>query len=123
MAHCRFHDLRHTLVTRFVQAGVDHCQVHRLLGHQFPIMTQRYTHHYSEGLRDGVETPDRISTILALSSKMKVELPCKLLNNLVDEKGFEPSTLCFFPFIFNGLISTIFILCTSCAPYPLRQKP
>jgi hypothetical protein len=36
-------------------------------------MTQRYAHLYSESLRDGVETLDRIITILALSNVGEVE--------------------------------------------------
>jgi integrase len=63
IAHCRFHDLRHTFATRLVQAGVDLYKVQKLLRHKSPIMTQRYAHHYSESLRDGVETLDRIGTI------------------------------------------------------------
>jgi len=50
-----FHDLRHTFVTRLVQAGVDLYKVQRLLGHKSPLMTQRYAHHYPESLREGVE--------------------------------------------------------------------
>jgi integrase len=56
----RFHDLRHTFATRMVQAGKDLYKVQMLLGHKTPIMTQRYTHHYPESLRDGVEVLDRI---------------------------------------------------------------
>ncbi|MGC1455368.1 MAG: site-specific integrase, partial [Nitrospirota bacterium] len=63
IAHCRFHDLRHTFATRLVQASVDLYKVQKLLRHKSPIMTQRYAHHYSESLRDGVETLDRIGTI------------------------------------------------------------
>ena len=66
-----FHDLRHTFATRLVQAGVDMYKVQRLLGHESPIMTQRYAHHYPESLRDGVEILDRpvaVSTNLAQSS-------------------------------------------------------
>jgi len=55
-----FHDLRHTFATRLVQAGVDLYKVQRLLGHQSPIMRQRYAHHYPESLRDGVELLDRL---------------------------------------------------------------
>ncbi len=54
----RFHDLRHTFATRLVQAGVDLYKVQRLLGHKTPLMTQRYAHHYSESLRDGVDVLD-----------------------------------------------------------------
>jgi len=38
-----------------VQAGIDLYKVQRLLGHKSPIMTQRYAHHYPEGLREGVD--------------------------------------------------------------------
>lgn len=63
-----FHDLRHTFATRLVQAGVDLYKVQRLLGHKSPIMTQRYAHHYPESLRDGVETLDRVGTLLVQSA-------------------------------------------------------
>ncbi|HUI67399.1 MAG TPA: tyrosine-type recombinase/integrase, partial [Nitrospirota bacterium] len=73
IAHCRFHDLRHTFATRLVQAGVDLYKVQKLMRHKSPIMTQRYAHHYSESLRDGVDTLDRISTILAHSKVSEVK--------------------------------------------------
>jgi len=66
-----FHDLRHTFATRLVQAGLDLYKVQRLLGHQSPVMTQRYAHHSPESLRDGVATLDRTGasiTILAQSA-------------------------------------------------------
>lgn len=65
----RFHDLRHTFATRLVQSGVDLYKVQKLLRHKSPVMTQRYAHHYSESLRDGVEVLDKISTNLAQSNK------------------------------------------------------
>ena len=55
----RFHDLRHTVATRLVQAGIDLYQVQRLLGHKKPDMTQRYAHHCPESLREGVEVLTR----------------------------------------------------------------
>ena len=73
LAHCRYHDLRHTFATRLVQAGVDLYKVQKLMRHKSPIMTQRYAHHYSESLRDGVDTLDRISTILAQSKVSEVK--------------------------------------------------
>jgi site-specific recombinase XerD len=59
VVNCHFHDLRHTFATRLVQAGVDLYKVQRLLGHKSPLMTQRYAHHFSESLRDGVDILDR----------------------------------------------------------------
>ncbi|MBI1912235.1 MAG: site-specific integrase [Deltaproteobacteria bacterium] len=65
----RFHDLRHTFATRLAQAGVDLYKISKLLGHKDIKMTMRYSHHYPESLRDGVEVLDRISTILAQSKE------------------------------------------------------
>jgi integrase len=65
----RFHDLRHTFATRLAQAGVDLYKIAKLLGHKDIKMTQRYSHHYPESLRDGVEVLDRISPILEHSNK------------------------------------------------------
>jgi integrase len=51
----RYHDLRHTFATRLAQAGVDLYKVSKLLGHKDIKMTQRYSHHCPDSLRDGVE--------------------------------------------------------------------
>lgn len=68
----RFHDLRHTFATRLAQAGIDLYKIAKLMGHKTIAMTQRYSHHYPESLRDGVEILDRISTNLAQSNKKGV---------------------------------------------------
>ncbi len=60
----RFHDLRHTFATRLAQAGVDFYKISKLLGHKDVRMTQRYSHHYPESLRDGVEILDKIGYVL-----------------------------------------------------------
>ena len=67
----RFHDLRHTFATRLVQAGVDIYKVQKLMRHKSPTMTQRYAHHFSESLRDGVQVLDRAGTDLAQSGEIK----------------------------------------------------
>ena len=51
----RFHDLRHTFASRLAQAGVDLYKISKLLGHKDIKMTQRYSHHCPDSLRDGVE--------------------------------------------------------------------
>jgi hypothetical protein len=43
-----------------------------LMRHKFSLMTQRYAHHYSESLRDGVDVLDRISTELVLSGAKEI---------------------------------------------------
>ncbi|HAM52213.1 MAG TPA: site-specific integrase [Nitrospiraceae bacterium] len=58
IAYCRFHDLRHSFATRLVQKGVDLYKVSTLLGHSSIEVTQRYAHHWSESLRDGVDILD-----------------------------------------------------------------
>ena len=50
-----FHDLRHTFATRLAQRGVDIYKISKLLGHQDIRMTQRYSHHSPESLRDGIQ--------------------------------------------------------------------
>ncbi len=49
------HDLRHTFATRLAQADVDLYKISKLLGHKDIKMTQRYSHHCPDSLRDGVE--------------------------------------------------------------------
>lgn len=56
----RFHDLRHTFATRLVQAGIYIYKVSKLLGHKDIRMTERYSHHYPESLREGVDVLDAI---------------------------------------------------------------
>ncbi|MFQ5964676.1 MAG: tyrosine-type recombinase/integrase [Candidatus Scalinduaceae bacterium] len=51
----RFHDLRHCFATRLAQGGIDIYKISKLLGHKDIKMTQRYSHHCPESLRDGVE--------------------------------------------------------------------
>ena len=72
----RFHDLRHTFATRLVQAGIDLYKVAKLLGHKDIRMTQRYSHHYPESLRDGVEVLDKFITNLSQSRETELTQVC-----------------------------------------------
>ena len=51
----RWHDLHHTFATRLAQAGVDLYKISKLLGRKDIRVTQRYSHHCPDSLRDGVE--------------------------------------------------------------------
>ena len=50
----RFHDLRYCFCTKLAQRGVDIYKIAKLAGHEDIRMTQRYSHHCPESLRDGV---------------------------------------------------------------------
>ena len=50
----RIHDLRHTVATRLVLAGVDLATVSKLLGHSSIQMTMRYAHPTPEALKSAV---------------------------------------------------------------------
>ncbi len=54
----RFHDLRHTAATWMVQNGVDLYRVSKILGHKSIKETERYAHHCTESIRDGVMALD-----------------------------------------------------------------
>lgn len=64
----RFHDLGHTFATRLIQRGVDFYKVQKLLCHKTPSMTQRYSHHYPESLRDAVNLLENSITNLSQSA-------------------------------------------------------
>jgi site-specific recombinase XerD len=49
-----FHTCRHTFCTRLAQKGIDIYKISKLVGHEDIRMTQRYSHHCTESLRDGV---------------------------------------------------------------------
>lgn len=56
IAHCRFHDLRHSFASRLVMAGVDLVTVAELLGHKDITMTKRYSHPTPEHKIHAVES-------------------------------------------------------------------
>ena len=59
--HFRFHDLRHTFASYLVSSGeVDLYTLQKLLNHQDPKMTQRYTHLLDEALRRGANVADKV---------------------------------------------------------------
>ena len=47
-------------------------KVQRLLGHKSPIMTQRYTHHYPESLRDGMDALEVGQFVRAILAQAQV---------------------------------------------------
>jgi len=56
IAHCRFHDLRHTFASRLVMNGVDLVTVAELMGHKDITMTKRYSHPTPEHKKHAVES-------------------------------------------------------------------
>jgi integrase len=59
IAHCRFHDLRHTFASRLVAAGVDLVVVKELMGHSTITMTVRYAHAAPESKLRAVASLDQ----------------------------------------------------------------
>jgi integrase len=60
--NCRFHDLRHTSISRLINAGVAITKVAKLVGWQpstMVAMAGKYGHHGLEDLRSAVETVSR----------------------------------------------------------------
>ncbi len=67
-----FHDLRHTFATRLAQRGIDIYKISRLLGHQDIRMTQRYSHHCPDSLRDGVQILEADYNLTTVEGKRDV---------------------------------------------------
>ena len=67
-----FHDLRHTFATRLAQNGVDIYTISKLLGHKDIQMTQRYSHHSPESLRDGIQVLEFNHNLVTVGGKREV---------------------------------------------------
>jgi integrase len=74
----RFHDLRHCFCTKLAQRGVDIYKIAKLAGHEDIRMTQRYSHHCPESLRDGVEILDADYVLATVNEKGQFEATQKL---------------------------------------------
>ena len=74
---CRFHDLRHTAITRMLESGAPEHAVRALVGHVSPRMLERYAHMRLEVKRQAVqalelpelEAPATISATLARNAR------------------------------------------------------
>jgi len=88
----KFHDLRHCFCTKLAQRGVDIYKIAKLAGHKDIRMTQRYSHHCPESLRDGVEALefDRIEGKRTVLNVTKTVLTLFIV--MVGATGFEPAT-------------------------------
>lgn len=53
--NCRFHDLRHTALTKMAEAGVPESTMLALAGHMSRVMLERYSHIRMQAKRDAVE--------------------------------------------------------------------
>ncbi len=78
----RFHDLRHTAATWMVQHGVDLYRVSKILGHSSIKETERYAHHCTESIRDGVMVLDNrqkqgFSNVIPFPEKSKKAIAIK----------------------------------------------
>ncbi|MDN3510116.1 MAG: site-specific integrase [Candidatus Jettenia sp.] len=67
-----FHDLRYTFITRLAQKRVDIYKISKLLGHQDIRMTQRYSHHCPDSLRDGIQILEADYNLTTVEEKRDV---------------------------------------------------
>lgn len=75
---CRFHDLRHTVATRMVLAGVSLPVVKEILGHASIETTMRYAHPTPESKREAVEV---------LEGATRVNLGHKSVTSMISVPG------------------------------------
>jgi integrase len=75
IAHCRFHDLRHTFATNLVMAGVDIVTVQELMGHKDISMTRRYSHPTPEHKKQAVEKLNQVAIDTYLDTSYTSEPP------------------------------------------------
>ena len=69
-AACRFHDLRHTTLTKMAEAGVPESTMLALAGHMSRAMLERYSHIRMKAKREAVE-----AVSLSVPSPASVEVP------------------------------------------------
>lgn len=55
MPHLRFHDLRHTFITRLFESGAPEGVIQDLVGHVSPAVTRRYSHIHQDARRRAVD--------------------------------------------------------------------
>ncbi len=83
------HTCRHTFCTRLVEKGIDIYKIAIPAGHEDIRMTQRYSNHSSESLRDGVEILDSdcnltdLRKIFTCKDSLRALLTINYNNNLV----------------------------------------
>ncbi len=65
----RWHDLRHSFCTKLSQRGIDLYKIAKLAGHEDVKMTQRYSHHCPESLREGVEVLESDYNLTTIEEK------------------------------------------------------
>ena len=78
IADFKFHDLRHCFCTKLAQRGVDIYKIAKLAGHEDIRMTQRYSHHCPESLRDGVEMLEVDYNLTTMAKKEEFKRVSKL---------------------------------------------
>jgi len=73
IAHCRFHDLRHSFASRLVMAVVDLITVAELMGHKDLTMTKRYSHPTPEHKKHAVESLNFENSSHKLDTKREID--------------------------------------------------
>jgi integrase len=94
----RFHDLRHHSITRLCEAQANDSVIREIAGHVSPKMLAHYSHVRIEAKRKALDAlASSVSRVV--TPQITAQIPIcgqsenrKLMKNLVEPKGFEPST-------------------------------
>jgi len=73
IAHCRFHDLRHSFASRLVMGNVDLVTVKELMGHKRIETTMRYSHPTPEHKIRAVESINFETVVTYLDTNKKID--------------------------------------------------
>jgi len=84
IAHCRFHDLRHTFASRLVMSGVDIVTVKELMGHKDIKMTMRYSHPTPEHKLHAVESLNFEIVVSHSASRKEIDKLSKTIKSNVN---------------------------------------
>ena len=69
---CRFHDLRHTVCTKMVEAGVPESTMLAIMGHMSKKMVEKYSHIRMQAKRDAIQSIESWAASVLSNEMVKV---------------------------------------------------
>jgi integrase len=80
-----YHDLRPTLASRLVMAGVDLATLRELMGHKHSTMTLRYIHLAPGHMRPAIAVWDRFGKRVPANFSTTAEVPSDHMSQVIDK--------------------------------------